>query len=151
MAPCTVTSEVGPVCCGQMHSGRWCSPVLCTRVCPSLACRQNLLSSLKTTECHSTLQSTLSQHQSSCSWRYQGVSGLAWGTRDLNPAASRMFQMVLGDTEGATRSDAPLINCAQQVQQSVDMFIQIPSCLQCYTVQMTKLRQQVQDAWDNLS
>ena len=74
--PHTMKPEVGSVCCGGMHSERWCSPGLCrTCVCPSLTYRQNLLSPLKTTECHSTLQSTLSQHRSSHAWRCHGVSG----------------------------------------------------------------------------
>ena len=60
---------------------------------------KNLLTSLKTTERHSTLQSTLSQHQSDRAWRCRGVSGsLATGTCDVSPAASRRFPMVLGDT-----------------------------------------------------
>ena len=47
--------------------------------------RQNLLSSLKTTECYSTLQSTLSRHQSSRAWRCSSVTdSLARVTRDLN-------------------------------------------------------------------
>ena len=32
----------------------------------------------------------------------------------------------------------------------MNMSIQLPTGLQCYSVQMAKLRQQVQDAWDNL-
>ena len=60
-------------------------------------------SSLKTTERHSTLQPTLSRHQSSRVQRCRGVSGsVVRGTRDLSPAASRWFPMVLGDTAGAT-------------------------------------------------
>ena len=47
----TIKSEVGPVCRGCV----W----------PSVAYRQNLLSSLKTTERHSILLSTLSRHHSS--------------------------------------------------------------------------------------
>ena len=74
-----------------------------TRVSPSLAYRQNLLSSVKTTERHSTFQSTLSQHQSSHAWWCRGVSGsLARGTRDMSPPASRQFPIVLDDTAGAT-------------------------------------------------
>ena len=94
----------GPVCCRQMHSGRWCSPGLRhTCVCPSLAYIQKILSSLKTRECHFTVQSTLSQHQSSCAWWCRGVSGsLARGPSDLSAAANRLFRMVLGDTTGAT-------------------------------------------------
>ena len=68
--------EVGPVCRRQMQSGRWHSLGLChIRVGPSLAYSRNLLSSLKTTECYFTLQSTLSWHQSSCAWQCHGVSG----------------------------------------------------------------------------
>ena len=87
-----------------MHSGKWCSPGLHhTRLCPSLTYRQNLLSSLKTTKCHFTFQSTLSQQQSSSAWWCRGVSGsLAIDTCDLSSAASRWFPMVLGDTAGAT-------------------------------------------------
>ena len=94
--------EVGSVCRGRMHSGRWRSPGLRrTRVRPSLAYRQNLLSSLKTRERHFTLQSTLSRYQRRRAWRVRGVSGrLARGTLDLCPAASRGFPIVLGDTEG---------------------------------------------------
>ena len=36
------------------------------------------------------------------------------------------------------------------VQQSVDMSILFPTGLQCNSVQMAKLQQQVQDAWGNL-
>ena len=84
----TMKHEVGPVCRGQMHFGRWHSPGLChTRIRPSLAYRQNLLSSLKTTEHHSTLHSILSRHQSSRPWRCRGVGGsLASGTRGQSPA-----------------------------------------------------------------
>ena len=86
MAPTPWSLRWGLYVMEWMHPGRWCSPGLCcTRVCPSFAYRQNLLSSLKTTECH-------------C-----GVSGsLARGTRNLSPAANRRFPMVLGDTAGAT-------------------------------------------------
>ena len=189
--------EVGPVCCGLMHSGRWRSSGLYhTHVRPSLAYRQNLLSSLKTTEHLSTLQSTLSWHQSSLAWRCHDVSGnLARGTRDLSHPASRQFPMVLGDTVGATcarissrnaataaRNNVSTLTCvcttlpsrtwstrvgmfyrhcwkqqhapirsAQHVQQSVDISIQRPAGLQCDPIQMAELRQQVQDAWHNLS
>ena len=62
-----------------------------------------LLSTLKTTERHSTLQSNLSQHQSSHARWCHHVSGiLARGTCDLSPAASRRFPMILDDTAGAT-------------------------------------------------
>ena len=86
-----------------MHSGRRRSPGLCcTRVLPSLTYRQNLLSLLKTTERYFTLQSTLSRHQSSSASWCCGVSGsLVRSTRDLSPAASRQFSMVLGDTASA--------------------------------------------------
>ena len=70
---------------------------------PSPAHRQSLLSSLKTTECHSTFQSTLSRHQSSCAWQCRSVIGSqVRDTRDPSPAASRCFPMVLGYTAGAT-------------------------------------------------
>ena len=70
---------------------------------PSLAVRQNVLSSPKTTKRHSTLQSTLSRHQSSHAWCCHGVSGsLARDTRALSPAASWQFPMFLGDTADAT-------------------------------------------------
>ena len=90
--------KVWPVCRGRMHSGRWRSPGLRrARLRTSLAYRQNLLSSQKTPERHYTLKSTLSRHQSRRAWRCRGVSGrLARGTRDLSPAASRSFPMVLG-------------------------------------------------------
>ena len=86
-----------------MHFGRWRSPgVRRTCVRPSLTYRQNLLSSLKKTEHHSTLQSTLSRHQSSRARRCRGASGsLARRARDLSPAISRRFPMVLGDTVSA--------------------------------------------------
>ena len=59
----------------------------------------------KTTERHSTLQSTLSWHQSSCAWWCRGVNCcLARGTCYLSPATSRLFPMVLGDTAGAIRA-----------------------------------------------
>ena len=48
-------------------------------------------------------------------------------------------------------SDTPLIRCVQHSHLSIDMFIQLPVGLQCNPVQMAKLRQQVQDSWDNLS
>ena len=58
---------------------------------------------MKTTERHSTLQSSLSRHQSSRAWRCRGASGSqARDTRDLSPAISRQFPMVLGDTAGPT-------------------------------------------------
>ena len=84
---------------GECTPKKWCSPDLChTHVCPSLKYRQNLLSWLKTVERHSTLQSTLSRHQSS--W---GVSSsLARSTRDQSPTASRRFPVVIDDTAGAT-------------------------------------------------
>ena len=102
--PHNMKPEVGPVCRGWMHTGRWCSPALChTHIRPSLAYRQSLLSSLKTTECHFTLQLTLSQHHSSRAWQCHSVSGsLARGTSVLSSTASRQFPMVLGDTVGAT-------------------------------------------------
>ena len=43
------------------------------------------------------------------------------------------------------------IHCVQHVQQSVDISIQLPAGLQCDSVQMAELRQQMQNAWDNLS
>ena len=62
-----------------------------------------LFSAMKTTERRSTLQSSLSRHQSSRAWRCRGVSGSqARDTRDLSPAASRQFPTVLGDTIYAT-------------------------------------------------
>ena len=99
----TMKPEVGPVCRGLMYSGRWRSTDLrSTRVRPSLAYRDNLLSSLKTIDSHSTLQMTLSRHQSSRPWRCRGLSGsLARGTRDLSPAVNRRFSMVLGHTADA--------------------------------------------------
>ena len=68
---------------------------------PSLSYRQNLFSSLKRREPHSSLQSTLSRRQSSRAWRCRGVGGsLARGTRDRSPAASKQFRMVLGAISG---------------------------------------------------
>ena len=100
----TMKPVVGPVCCGWMHSGGRRSPGLHhRRVRRSLAYRQILLSSLKTTERHSTLQSTLARHQSSRARRCRDVSGsLVRYTRDLSPAANRRFQIVLGGTSGVT-------------------------------------------------
>ena len=70
---------------------------------PLLAYGQKLLSSLKITERQSILQSTLSRHRSSRTWRCLGESGsLTRGTRDLSPAASKWFPMVRDDTAGAT-------------------------------------------------
>ena len=52
----------------------------------------------------------------------------------------------------AENSDTYTIHCAQHVQQSADKCIQLPESLQCdHPVQIAELRQQVQDAWDNLS
>ena len=51
----------------------------------------------------------------------------------------------------AESSDTPPKHCAHHVQQSFVMSIQLPAGLQCDRVQMAKLRQQVQDSWDNLS
>ena len=48
-------------------------------------------------------------------------------------------------------SDTPPIEYAKHVQQSVDISSQLPAGLQCDPIQMAELRQQVQDAWDNLS
>ena len=60
-------------------------------------------SALKTTELHSSLQSTLSWHQSSRAWRCCGLSYRpAIRTRDLRPAASRRITRVLCDIAGAT-------------------------------------------------
>ena len=117
MAPRTMKTKVGPVCRGRKHSGRWRSPGLRrTRVRPSIAYRQNLLSSLETTERHSTLQSILSRHQSSRAWQCYGISGsLARGTRDLNPAASRRFPMFLCDTAGVTDARISSLNAANAV------------------------------------
>ena len=102
--PHTMKPEVGPACRGRMHSGRWLSSGLRrSYIRPSLAYRENLLTSLKTTERHFTLQSNLLWHLSSRAWRCRGVSGsLARGTCNLSPAASRQFPMGLVDTAGAT-------------------------------------------------
>ena len=84
--PLTIWSlRWGPVFRWRILFGIWRSPyVRFTRVRTSLACRQNLHSLLKTTERHSSLQSTLSRHQSSCGCRCRDVSGsLARGERDL--------------------------------------------------------------------
>ena len=45
-------------------------------------------------------------------------------------------------TETAESSDTPPIHCVQHVQQSVDMSIQLPACLQCDPVQMAEVVQQ---------
>ena len=42
----------------------------------------------------------------------------------------------------AESSDTPPIHCAQHVQQSVDMSIQLPAGLQCDLVQMVEIVQQ---------
>ena len=117
--------EVRPVCHGWMHSRRWCSPGLHhTLVHPSLTYRQNLLSSLKTTERHSTLQSTLSWHQSSHGWQCHGVSGsLARDTHDLSPAASRQFLLVLGDIADATCA-LIAVRAVTTVTQCIDLKFQ---------------------------
>ena len=58
--PHTMKPVVRPLCHGQMQSWIWHSPGVCrTCVRPSLVYTQNLLPSLKTTEHHSTLQTTL--------------------------------------------------------------------------------------------
>ena len=58
---------------------------------------------IKGNDYYSTLQSTLSWHQSSRAWQCHAVSvSLARGTRDLSPAASRQFPVILDDTAGAT-------------------------------------------------
>ena len=95
-----------------MYSGRWGWPGLCLpHLSPLLTYRQNLLSSLKTTECHSTLQSTLSRHHA---WQCCDVSGsLARDTCDLSPAASRRFPMVLSDTAGETRARMSSLDAVQ--------------------------------------
>ena len=72
--------------------------VMLTRSMPYTCTR--IQTELKSIECHSTLQSTLSRHQSNRAWRCRG--SLAIGTRNLSPAASRRFPMVLGDTASAT-------------------------------------------------
>ena len=51
----------------------------------------------------------------------------------------------------AESSDTSPIHCSQHVQQSVYMSIQLPAGLQCDLVEITELREQTQDAWDNLS
>ena len=117
----TLTRSTPHMCMSIRHSP--CLHITC--VCPSLAHRQNLLSSLKTTECHSTLQSTLSQHHSSSAWQ---CGSLDTGTHDLSPTASRWFPMVLGDTAGAIPPD-PLsgllvCNCHTQTGR----FHSIPTC-----------------------
>ena len=48
-------------------------------------------------------------------------------------------------------SDTPQIHCVQHVQQPLSKSIQLPAGLKCIPIQMAKLRQQVQDAWDSLS
>ena len=100
----TMKPEVGPVHYGQMHSRRWHSPGICHKcVCLSFVHRQNLLLSLKTTEHHSTLQSTLTRHQSSRALQCHGVSG--------SLAEGSWFPMVLGDT-------ASILTCVCTTQPS---------------------------------
>ena len=73
------------------------------------------------TERHSTLPSTRSCHHSSHAWRCCGVSGsLVRGTRDLSPAVSRPFPMVLDDTAGT---------CARI--SSLDAFVRSSLLVQC--------------------
>ena len=77
-------------------------------MCTSITRKQT---SLKTTERHCILQSTLSRHQCSHAWWCPGVSGsLGRGTHDLNPAASRRFPMTLGGTRGATYARISSVN-----------------------------------------
>ena len=104
MAPHTMKPGVGLVCRGRMHSRRWPSPgIRRTRTRPSLAYRQNLLLSLKTTRVPFHSPVDLSRCQNSRAWRRRGVGGnLVRGTHELSPAASRRFPMVLGHTAGAT-------------------------------------------------
>ena len=91
-----------------------------TRVRSSVAYIQNLLSSLKTTERHSTLRSSLSRPQSSHTWRCHDISGnLARGTRDLSHPANRQFPMVLGDTAGATCARISSRNAATAARNNV--------------------------------
>ena len=175
---------------GRMHFGR-CSPDLClTRVRPSAAYRQNLHSSLKTTERYSTIHSTVSRHQSSrARWCRDISDSLARGTSNLSPAASdgSQWSLVTQEVQHAHRflrwmlfewpqllaqcvdldvrlyyavvrnlvygngnfpqtaveiSDTPSIHFVQLVQQSVDMTIQLPACLQCDPVQSAEVLQQ---------
>ena len=81
----------------------WLRPWRRRCIYPSLAYRQNLLSSLKTSELHSILQSTLSRHQSSRSWWCWSVK---WqpGQRHIwsEYCCRETFPMVLVDTAGAT-------------------------------------------------
>ena len=99
--PHTMKSKVVVVCHGDCTPEDDARQVYMpgTRVCPLLTYGH---SSLKTTERHPTLQSTLSRYQNSRAWRCRDVSGsVARGTCDLNRAASRRFLMVLVDTAGA--------------------------------------------------
>ena len=50
----------------------------------------------------------------------------------------------------AESSDMPPLHCAQHVQQSIDMSIQLPEGLLCDPIQMAELQKQVQDAWHSL-
>ena len=107
----TMKPEVGLVCRGRMPPEDNTHHVYAIRVRPSFAYRQNLLSSLKTTEHLSTLQSTLSRHHNSRTWRSRGSSGSqARGTRDMSPVTSRRLPMVLGDTAGATCTRISTLN-----------------------------------------
>ena len=168
------------MCRGQMHSGRWRSPSLRrTLVRPSLVYKQNLQSSLKITEHHSTPQSTLLRHQSNRTWRRRGVSGslvkdireslvtqqvqhvpgfLPWTLLGRPPLLTQCVdldvhlyytavQSLTYDCENvpqttAESSDTLPLHCAQHVQQSVDMSIQLPSGLKCDPLQMAEVVQQ---------
>ena len=154
-------SEVGPMCRGRMHFGRWRSLGLRrTRVRTSFAHRENLHTSLKITERHSTIQSTFSRHQSSRACRYsqwslvtqqwQHVPGfLPWMlfgrpplTSVLHGRPQPIYRYGNVPQITAESSDTPPIRYAQHVQQSVDMYIQLPADLQCDSVQIAEVVQQ---------
>ena len=91
------------VCRGRMHSRRWRSSSLRHALILALiAYRQNLFSSLKIKERHSTLQSTVSCHHSRRVWRFRRIKGnLCRGIHNLSPAVSRRFPIAPADTLSA--------------------------------------------------
>ena len=124
--------KVGHVYRGPMHSGRWHSPYIRrTRVHPSFAYKQNLLSLNLITEdniapYHSPVASSTTPSRAR---RCCGVSGnLARDTCDLSSILSRRFPMVLGDTTGATCtriSSLDAIRAATAAAQCFDLDVHV--------------------------
>ena len=106
--------EVRSVYREQMHFGRCRSPGVCrTHVCPSLAYKTEpiFITEEKRVPFHSPVDSftTLSS-----AWRCRRVSSsVARGTRDLSPAASRLFPIALGETAVATYSRIYSLNAVR--------------------------------------